>query len=45
MAKQLNWLLVERTIRQNGLTLVTPQDLRHLFRGSKTACRLKCWRS
>ncbi|PKO22838.1 MAG: hypothetical protein CVU38_07250 [Chloroflexi bacterium HGW-Chloroflexi-1] len=39
MAKQLNWLQVEKAIRQNGLTVVSPQDLRHLFRGSAVALR------
>jgi predicted transcriptional regulator of viral defense system len=39
MAKQLNWLKVERTIRQKGLTIFSPQDLRHLLRGSETSIR------
>lgn len=39
MAKQLNWLRVEKTIRQHGLTLFSPQDLRHLLRGSETSLR------
>lgn len=39
MAKQLNWLQVDKTIRQNGLTLVSPQDLRHLLNGSETSLR------
>lgn len=39
MAKQLNWLQVEKIIRQNHLTLITPQDLRHLLRGSELSVR------
>jgi predicted transcriptional regulator of viral defense system len=39
MAKQLNWLQVDKTIRQNGLTLVSPQNLRHLLRGSESSLR------
>jgi predicted transcriptional regulator of viral defense system len=39
MAKQLNWLQIEKAIRQNGLTLVSPQDLRHLLRGSEVSLR------
>ncbi len=39
MAKQLNWLQVDKTIRQNGLTLVSPQDLRHLLKGSEASLR------
>jgi len=31
MAKQLSWHAVERTVRQKGLTLFSPQDLRHLL--------------
>ena len=32
MAKQLNWPRVERTLREKGLTLFTPQDLLHILR-------------
>ncbi|NOR84461.1 MAG: hypothetical protein GQ526_13315 [Ardenticatenales bacterium] len=39
MAKQLNWLQVERTIRKNRLSLFSPQDLRHLLRGSDISLR------
>jgi len=39
MAKQLNWFRVERTIRQSRLSLFSPQDLRHLLRGSETSLR------
>lgn len=39
MAKQLNWLLVERAIRQHGLTLFSPQDLRHLLGASEMSVR------
>lgn len=39
MAKQLSWLRVERTIRQHDLALFSPQDLRHLLRGSETSLR------
>lgn len=39
MAKQLNWLQVVKAIRQNGLTLVSPQDLHHLLKGSDTSLR------
>ena len=39
MAKQLNWSSVERAIRQHGLTLFSPQDLRHLVRASEMSAR------
>jgi predicted transcriptional regulator of viral defense system len=39
MAKQLNWLQVERAVRQHGLTLFTPQDLRHLLGASEMSVR------
>ena len=39
MAKQLNWLQVERAIRQSGLTLFSPQDLRHLLGASEMSAR------
>jgi len=39
MAKQMNWLSVERAVRQGGLTLFSPQDLRHLLGASKMSVR------
>jgi predicted transcriptional regulator of viral defense system len=39
MAKQLNWAIVDRAIRQHGLTLFGPQDLRHLLRASEVSLR------
>jgi predicted transcriptional regulator of viral defense system len=39
MAKQMNWLRVERAIRQGGLTLFSPQDLRHLLGASEMSVR------
>lgn len=39
MAKQLNWLQVERSVRQHGLTLFAPQDLRHLLGASEMSVR------
>ena len=39
MAKQLNWLQVEKTVRRSGLAIFSPQDLRHLLRGSDVALR------
>jgi predicted transcriptional regulator of viral defense system len=39
MAKQLNWLQVDRLIRQQGLTLFSPQDLRHLLGASELSVR------
>jgi predicted transcriptional regulator of viral defense system len=39
MAKQLNWLQVQRAIRQGGLTLFSPQDLRHLLGASEMSVR------
>ena len=39
MAKQLNWLQVEHAIRQRGLTLFSPQDLRHLLGASEMSVR------
>jgi hypothetical protein len=39
MAKQLNWLQVDRLIRQRGLTLFSPQDLRHLLGASEMSVR------
>jgi hypothetical protein len=39
MAKQLNWLQVDRAIRQRGLTLFSPQDLRHLLGASEMSVR------
>jgi predicted transcriptional regulator of viral defense system len=39
MAKQMNWLRVDRAIRQGGLTLFSPQDLRHLLGASEMSVR------
>lgn len=39
MAKQVNWRQVEKAVRQSGLTLFSPQDLRHLLRGSEVSLR------
>ena len=39
MAKQLNWLQLDRTIRQRGLSLFSPQDLRHLLGASELSVR------
>jgi predicted transcriptional regulator of viral defense system len=39
MAKQLNWLQVDRFLRQRGITLFSPQDLRHLLGASETSVR------
>lgn len=39
MAKQLNWLQVEKTVRRSGLAIFSPQDLRHLLRGSDVSLR------
>ncbi len=39
MAKQLNWQLVDRTIRQRGLALFSPQDLRHLLSAPQVSIR------
>jgi predicted transcriptional regulator of viral defense system len=39
MAKQLNWLQVDRLLRQQGLTLFSPQDLRHLLGASELSVR------
>jgi predicted transcriptional regulator of viral defense system len=39
MAKQLNWLQVDRLVRQRGLTLFSPQDLRHLLGASEMSVR------
>jgi predicted transcriptional regulator of viral defense system len=39
MAKQLNWLHVDRLLRQHGLTLFSPQDLRHLLGASELSAR------
>jgi len=39
MAKQLSWLLDERTLRLSGLMLFTPQDLRHLLNASEVSIR------
>jgi hypothetical protein len=35
MAKQLNWLQVDRVIRQRGPTLFSPQDVRQLLGASE----------
>jgi len=39
MAKQLNWHLVENELRQNGVTVFSPQDLQHLCGASEIALR------
>ena len=39
MAKQLNWPRVERTLREKGLTLFTPQDLLHILDASEISLR------
>jgi predicted transcriptional regulator of viral defense system len=39
MAKQMNWLSVDRSVRQRGLTLFSPQDLRHLLGASEMSVR------
>ena len=39
MAKQLNWLQVDRLLRQRGLTLFSPQDSRHLLGVSELSMR------
>src|SRR5258708_23102619 len=39
MAKQMNWLQVDRAARQRGLTLFSPQDLRHLLGASEMSVR------
>lgn len=39
MAKQLNWHRVERSLREKGLTLFTPQDLLHFFGASEISLR------
>jgi predicted transcriptional regulator of viral defense system len=39
MAKQLNWAIVERTLREAGLSLFTPQDVANLLGGSDVSRR------
>ena len=39
MAKQLNWHQVDRAVRKEGLTLFSPQDLRHLLGGTEMSVR------
>jgi len=39
MAKQLNWAKVEQTLREKGMMLFTPQDLRHLLNASEVSIR------
>jgi predicted transcriptional regulator of viral defense system len=39
MAKQLNWHLVADELRKNGITVFSPQDLRHLCGASEIALR------
>ncbi len=39
MAKQLNWHSVERDLRQKGVTLFSPQDMRHLVGASELSAR------
>lgn len=39
MAKQLNWLSVEKRLREEGLSLFTPQDLANLLGASEISLR------
>lgn len=39
MAKQLSWPLVDKTLREAGLALFTPQDLANLLGGSEVSRR------
>ncbi len=39
MAKQTNWLAVQRTVREKGLTIFSPQDLLNLIGGSEISQR------
>ena len=39
MAKQLNWLQIDRLVRQRGMTLFSPQDLRILLGASEISLR------
>jgi len=39
MAKQLSWFLVDKTLREAGLALFTPQDLANLLGGSEISRR------
>lgn len=39
MAKQLSWPSVERTLRKSGMSLFSPQDLRHLLSASEVSIR------
>ncbi len=39
MAKQLNWLQVDRHVRQRGMTIFSPQDLRLLLGASEISMR------
>lgn len=39
MAKQLSWGLLERTVRQSGMHLFSPQDLQHLLGASEISIR------
>jgi predicted transcriptional regulator of viral defense system len=39
MAKQLNWLQLDRATRQRGLTLFSPLDLRHFLGASEMSVR------
>jgi predicted transcriptional regulator of viral defense system len=39
MAKQLNWLQVDRLVRQHGMTIFSPQDLRILLGTSEISMR------
>lgn len=45
MAKQLSWPFVERTIRRSGMTLFSPQDLRHLLNASEVSIRFMLTRA
>lgn len=39
MAKQINWLTIERVVRKSGLAVFSPQDLLNLMDGSEIALR------
>jgi predicted transcriptional regulator of viral defense system len=44
MAKILNWINVQKRLREKGLLLFTPWELRQLFRVSKTAANFFVYR-
>jgi len=39
MAKQLNWLQVDRHVRQRGMSIFSPQDLRRLLGATEISSR------